>query len=174
MLIFSGLGLQAVVLLTLFILLVPRSRHLTYLSRDGYNKFENDSYAVHDPRYTYGGSKSSWEPSFYSWKPQGEKESSYLGFHRPTRVVPPSPSSLSHSTFSPGHLYQDRFSYIIPPPPIPTIKYPSRHIPVLYPRDNMFSPSFSAYKLPGSAPYRYIDPRSGYKDGKFNHNDYFF
>ena len=167
--------MQVIVLLTLLILLVPRSRYLTYLSRDGYNKFENDPYAVHsDARYAYGGSKASWEPSFYSWKQQGDKESSYLGFHRPTRVVPPSPSSLSHSTFSPGHIYQDRFSYIIPPPPVPTFKYPSRHLPVLYPREKRFTPSYPSYTIPAQAPYRYIDPRAGFNQGKINPNDYFF
>jgi hypothetical protein len=35
-------------------------------------------------------------------KPENKLEGSYMGFHRPTRVVPPSSSSPSNSTFSPG------------------------------------------------------------------------
>jgi len=125
-----GLGLQGFVLLTFLILLLPRYRFLSRLSRDGYNKFENDPYAYHsDGGFGWSsGSKSSWEPSFSSWKHKHEGESSYLGFHRPTRVVPPSSSSMSHSTFSPGLLYPDRFAYLLPP--FSRVKpYPATHNP---------------------------------------------
>lgn len=149
----SGLGLQGFVLLTLFLLLVPRCRHLTLLSRDGYNKFDNDPYSS-DGGLGYGSTKSSWEPSFSSWRTKADKESSYLGFHRPTRVVPPSSSSLSHSTFSPGLIYPDRYSYIIPPVPTMRSIYPpprpyqlsARHQPPL--GRTKFTEPYSSYNLP--------------------------
>ena len=46
----------------------------TIFFRDGYNKFENDPYAYHsDGGFGWSsGSKSSWEPSFTSWKHKPE------------------------------------------------------------------------------------------------------
>ena len=54
----AGLGLQAVVLLSLLVLLVPRSRHLTYLSRDGYNKWEDPYSTYSDSSFLFGRAKA--------------------------------------------------------------------------------------------------------------------
>jgi len=149
-----GLGLQGFVLSTLVILVLPRSRYLTRLSRDGYNKFENDPYSYQsDSGFGYG-SKGSWEPSFRS-----SKEGSYLGFHRPTRVVPPTPSSLSHSTFAPGLIYPDRFSYFLPPPP--PLKRPHFPSAVLHPPPpsrSKYAP-FQTYQIPGPRDHQIPGPR---------------
>jgi hypothetical protein len=46
-----------VVLLSLVVLLVPRTRHLTYLSRDGYNKWEDPYSTYSDSSFLFGRAK---------------------------------------------------------------------------------------------------------------------
>jgi hypothetical protein len=72
----------------------------------------------------------NWERghNYSHWrrKPEKKLEGSYMGFHRPTRVVPPSSSSPSNSTFSPGKWFlhgvpqanQGGSSQLTPPPAI--------------------------------------------------------
>jgi len=134
----KDLGLEATVLAVLLVLLLPRDRRLTYLGKEGLAEYRGDYRDYRDYRdYNYRPSYWGGHNQFTAHTPA----SSYMGFHRPTRVVPPASSSGSRNT---SHSSQARLlPFLIPGPPT----HPHHGLREVYRRPTYGLPLSDVYSL---------------------------
>jgi len=161
-----GFGLQVTCILTFVIMFLPRSRQLTAMGKEGlYLEDHEDQVSLHrhdteEMSYNQAGQhQHSHHPSHYLHKkykessrydrlragPQHHHQSdeiyqngSYLGFHRPLGVIPPStqPSASPHSR-TPPSVYQ-----------LPRPKYPHYPAPYHAPAPAAYGAHFPSHFYP--------------------------
>jgi len=104
----KGLGLEGTVTVLFIIFLLPKSRRLTLIGKIYEPRHTNIpvfGYPRHNTFSTMAPSHSHMTGS----SPISHGSSSYLGFHRPTRVIPPTSShTSSKSSSSPSYSYHPR------------------------------------------------------------------
>ena len=110
----KDLGLEATVLAVLLVLLLPKDRRLTYLGKEGLAEYRGDyrdyrdynrDYRDYRPSYWGGHNQFTAHTPASSYMGECSQSvmfpplsTSWSGFHRPTRVVPPASSSGSRNT----------------------------------------------------------------------------
>lgn len=134
-----GFGLIGSCGVTFVIMFLPKSRQLTAMGREGvYIEDHEERLSVHsEERFetpTFHQYKRTTLPSPHFSKKDVRTDSpfhngSYLGFHRPLRVVPPSssPRNYHHSPHHSSHLSHN------PPPPYPQFSHTSHFPSHFYP-----------------------------------------
>jgi len=122
-----GFGLLSICILTFVVMFLPRSRQLTAMGKEGvYLEDHEDQLSIHGDGEDFSYNQSQYSPKKYrdsssrfdrqtidAHSDEVYQNGSYLGFHRPLGVIPP--SSSPHSRTPP--------IYHLPPPYLPP--YPS-------------------------------------------------
>ena len=137
-----------VCLVTFLVMFLPRPRQLTALGKEG--MYVEDQQATESPSPYLGGKRRRGRSLSQEGEEVYQQPGSYMGFHRPLGVVPPS-SSPPHTPV-----------YTLPPPHPSPLHFPSHFYPDklyqywhhYYPR---LQPPYQRLQ-PTHSPYQRLDP----------------
>ena len=133
----SGFTLVLVCLVTFLVMFLPRPRQLTALGKEG--MYVEDQQAVESPSPYLGGKRRRGRSLSQEGEEVYQQPGSYMGFHRPLGVVPPS-SSPPHTPV-----------YTLPPPHPSPLHFPSHFYP-----DKLYQ--YWHHYYPRLPPYQRLEP----------------